>query len=269
MTSPSRLIRELAVLGIAALVLGALGPFGSFAWPLGTRIAQWSLMLFAGYAFFRPVIAGGSALAAQSGLPRGAAILVACLFGAIPTTILVALAFGGFRWRAVTVGDLAALYPLVLLIGGAITAVQMLARRAREGSDGAAAPLPEALAPEPAPPTDSAIAPPDPSPARPAFFDLLPPALGTDIRCLENEDHYVRVHTAAGSALVLIRMRDAVAQLEEVAGARVHRGWWVARTAVAGVIRQDRNVRLRLVDDREVPVARANVAALRDAGWLD
>ena len=86
--------------------------------------------------------------------------------------------------------------------------------------------------------------------------------------CLENEDHYLRVHTRLGNAMILMRMRDAVVQLDETEGERVHRSWWVARHAVAGVVRQDRNLRLRLVDGREVPVARANIPALRAKGWL-
>ena len=42
----------------------------------------------------------------------------------------------------------------------------------------------------------------------------------------------------------------------------------MARDAVVATVRQDRNLKLRLSDGREVPVARANVAALRAAGWL-
>jgi DNA-binding LytR/AlgR family response regulator len=100
------------------------------------------------------------------------------------------------------------------------------------------------------------------------FLDMLPSHLGRALICLENEDHYVRVHTALGSALILMRMRDAVAQLHGADGERVHRGWWVSRHAVAEVVRRERNISLRLTDGREVPVARANVATLRARGWL-
>ena len=82
------------------------------------------------------------------------------------------------------------------------------------------------------------------------------------------EDHYVRAHTALGSDLVLMRLRDAVAELGDIDGLQVHRSWWVARHAVSDVRRDGRNVRLLLDTGLEAPVSRANVQMLRDAGWI-
>ena len=96
----------------------------------------------------------------------------------------------------------------------------------------------------------------------------LPPHLGRDLIALEMEDHYVRAHTAHGSTMILLRMRDAVAELDGIDGAQVHRSWWVARAAVTGVRREGRNVRLRLGQTLEAPVARANVSELEGRGWL-
>jgi DNA-binding LytR/AlgR family response regulator len=109
---------------------------------------------------------------------------------------------------------------------------------------------------------------PEPAPTPNPLFDALPPELGSAIIALEMEDHYVRVHTMLGSALVLMRMRDAVALLGELEGMQVHRSWWVARGAVEDVLREGRNVRLKLARGVEAPVARANIAALRDARWI-
>ena len=83
-----------------------------------------------------------------------------------------------------------------------------------------------------------------------------------------SSDLYVRVHTMLGSALVLMRLRDAVALVDEIEGMQVHRSWWVARGAVEEVLREGRNVRLRLPRGIEAPVARAKVAELRDARWI-
>ncbi|MFM7348015.1 MAG: LytTR family DNA-binding domain-containing protein [Erythrobacter sp.] len=85
---------------------------------------------------------------------------------------------------------------------------------------------------------------------------------------LEMEDHYVRVHTALGSALVLMRMRDAVVLLGDLEGMQVHRSWWVARGAVEDVLREGRNLRLKLARGIEAPVARAKVADLKEARWI-
>lgn len=104
--------------------------------------------------------------------------------------------------------------------------------------------------------------------AEPAFLGRLP-ARSRDLLCLQMEDHYVRVHAPEGSVLVLIPLRQAIAELDGVEGLQVHRSWWVARRAVAGVVADSRNLRLRLTNGVEAPVARANVARLRAAGWVD
>jgi DNA-binding LytR/AlgR family response regulator len=120
----------------------------------------------------------------------------------------------------------------------------------------------DAAAPAPVPPAQPSTTLPNP------LFDQLPPELGSEIIALEMEDHYVRVHTALGSALVLMRLRDAMALIGDLEGMQVHRSWWVARGAVEDVLRDGRNVRLKLARDLEAPVARANVATLRDARWF-
>ncbi|WP_232227916.1 LytTR family transcriptional regulator DNA-binding domain-containing protein [Asaia astilbis] len=48
----------------------------------------------------------------------------------------------------------------------------------------------------------------------------------------------------------------------------MHRSWWVARKAVARWEGAPRSLRLYLVNDVSVPVSRAHVVRLRDAGWL-
>jgi DNA-binding LytR/AlgR family response regulator len=85
---------------------------------------------------------------------------------------------------------------------------------------------------------------------------------------LQAEDHYVRVHTTAGSDLILIRLSDAAAEMAPVTGARTHRSWWVNRSAVETVSRRNGNVVLVLNNGLEVPVGRSYASELREAGWL-
>jgi DNA-binding LytR/AlgR family response regulator len=92
-----------------------------------------------------------------------------------------------------------------------------------------------------------------------SLLDQLPAELGSQIIALEMEDHYVRVHTALGSALVLVG---------EIEGVQAHRSWWVARGAVDDVLREGCNLRLKLARGIEAPVARAKVADLRDVSWI-
>ena len=248
---------EIGVMIAIACACAMAGPFGTFALPLRVRLIEWLVFALGGYAFFRPVVAGGEALAARARLPRLAAMAFACLLAAMPTTLLVAAVFAGGALARVTLADLGGLYPAVLLVGALTTAIQLLVHARRAGAPGEAVPPAEPAEPEP-----------EPEPATISFADRLPPALGADLLALENEDHYVRAHTALGSALILMRMRDAVAELGAIEGLRTHRSWWVARAAVERVVRRDRAVALRLVNGLEVPVARNEVPALRAAGWL-
>ena len=148
-------------------------------------------------------------------------------------------------------------YPYVLLVGSGVTVLfhQIERRKAVAVAD---APLPTLSA-------SQVETPPAPE-AR--FLDRLPAHLGSDLLALEMEDHYVRVHTALGSELILLRMRDAVGELEGIDGAQVHRSWWVARDAVEDVKRDGRNLRLVLPGGLEAPVSRARIAELKGAGWL-
>ena len=103
-------------------------------------------------------------------------------------------------------------------------------------------------------------------PAR--FLDRLPPRLrGATLHAVQAEDHYLRLHTDRGSDLILMRLSDAVAELEGLEGARTHRSWWVARDAVRDVARSDGRAALTLEGGVVAPVSRRYARALREAGW--
>lgn len=103
----------------------------------------------------------------------------------------------------------------------------------------------------------------------PAGVPVIPTdRFGSDVMCLQMEDHYVRVHTPRGSDLVLMPMAQAVASMAGREGLRVHRSWWVARDAVEAVVPAGRQWKLRLKGGIEAPVSRTNTARLREAGWL-
>jgi hypothetical protein len=103
--------------------------------------------------------------------------------------------------------------------------------------------------------------------APPTAFGLLG-APASAVLCLQMEDHYVRVHSASNSRLVLATLNQAMAALENADGLQVHRSWWVARKAVVRAVIEGRNLRLQLVNGITAPVARSAVAMVREAGWL-
>jgi hypothetical protein len=108
-----------------------------------------------------------------------------------------------------------------------------------------------------------------PTPAAPRFLERLPPRLwGAEVYAVEAEDHYLRLHTSKGSDLILMRLSDAIAELDGLAGARTHRSWWVAKAGVADIRRRDGRPVLLLKDGVEAPVSRTHASALRATGWL-
>lgn len=94
-----------------------------------------------------------------------------------------------------------------------------------------------------------------------------PRLAGRRLLALEAEDHYVRFHTDAGNALVLMRLRDAVAALGPGAGWQPHRSFWLATGTEARAQRNGQGWTLTLASGLVVPVSRANVARLREAGY--
>ena len=115
-------------------------------------------------------------------------------------------------------------------------------------------------------PLQTHAAPAGAAPAR--FLERLPFKLrGAALRAVEAEDHYLRIHTERGSDLILMRLSDALAELEGLEGAQTHRSWWVARDAVRGVVRGDGRATLTLEGGLSAPVSRRYARALREAGW--
>lgn len=103
----------------------------------------------------------------------------------------------------------------------------------------------------------------------PKFLARLPAKLaGGELYAVEAEDHYLRLHTSKGQDLILMRLTDAIVELEGIEGAQTHRSWWVAREAIEAVERADGRAVLTLKDGAEAPVSRGYAKALRAAGWF-
>lgn len=271
-------IRDIVMLAVVTLLLAVLGPFGTYEQPFAERIVNWAVFVFGGFVCFRPVVAGGDALSAITGLPRVLTLAIACLIASFPVTVLVALWLAGSRWSGLQMKALAQLYPYVVVVGFMILALQFIRRGASaqpQPATGADPQAGEAKLGAPRESEDASARCDDAAPAEAvggaranALLDRIPPALGQDVLCVRNEDHYVRVYTRHGDALLLFRLSDAVAALVHVEGAQVHRSCWVAKAAVSRVQRDGRNFTLVLVNGEQVGVARSMIQGLRKAGWF-
>jgi DNA-binding LytR/AlgR family response regulator len=159
--------------------------------------------------------------------------------------IVAAIVLGGSPRPA----KMATIFPQALLILSAFVALQWAMERRR--------PLPREAAFQPR------------RGRRPELLDRLPEKLnGAELHAIEAEDHYLRLHTDRGSALVLMRLADAMAELEGLEGARTHRSWWVARDAVLHASRGRGRALLKLKGGLEAPVSRTYAPLLRRAGWF-
>ncbi len=101
------------------------------------------------------------------------------------------------------------------------------------------------------------------------FLKRIPNGIAGDLLSLRTEDHYLRIHTTAGSDLILFRLKDALAELDGADGMQVHRSYWVARDAIEAIERKGRKVILVLKNGLHVPVSESFLPAVRDANWLD
>jgi len=257
MPTARTLLIELTIIIGLGLLLALLGPFGSFEAPLADRLLYWLGLGVGGYLLFRPTMRSASEVARRLDLPEPATWIAGWLLATLPMSLIVWLVTPGGGEGVPTLAELLPVYGNVAVVSAAVTLVFWFVSRPERET---LRPLGSSPAPAPASGGEGVTL--------PRFFDRLPPHLGRELLALEMEDHYVRAHTAAGSALLLMRMRDAVNELDGVEGLQVHRSWWVARTAVEHEVQDGRNLRLRLRNGLEAPVARNSVPTLRAAGWL-
>lgn len=85
----------------------------------------------------------------------------------------------------------------------------------------------------------------------------LPHHLGHEIVTVQAQDHYVEVTTLKGSALVLMRLGDAVRDLEPLGGLQVHRSWWVNPAHIARTETGKSGQELVMQNGPRVPVGRS------------
>lgn len=251
--SPAEWARRFAIGTAGGVFMGVTGGFGTFVdAPLTERLAGWLLMFWGGTVIFSLALTPAIVLSRRRGWPLWFCVPVALILASAPMTAVSFLATTHIMHTGLRQPWLERYWQVLLIvtpiIGGYIAVREVFQRQLAAAT--------------------SASLPPAAAPVREApFLARLPGKLGKDLLCLEMEDHYVRAHTALGSDLILMRLRDAIAELEGVEGMLVHRSWWVARAAVEEVVRENGAVRLKLRNGLVAPVARRLVGEVRAAGW--
>jgi hypothetical protein len=251
-------VRDIAFTATTALVLAFLAPFGMDRVPLQQRIVEFFTLGFASFIMLWPPMRAALRLGTRAGLPEPFVLIGGIAVLTLPVTLVciqVVRVFGPIP-PPQTGSDLIRVYFMILAMTLPFGAAYMTIERR----------LLDRPAPAPAQPP-----PPSKPPAAeaPRLVSRLQPRLGGRVLALQGEDHYVRVHTALGSELLLMRLGDAIDELDGMEGERVHRSWWVARAAVDAVTSSGRRLSLTLANGIEVPVTREAGPRLRRAGWLE
>lgn len=265
-------IRQFGIVALVAGLLVILQPFGSLREPLAERLAYWLVMLCVMVWLILPALAqkllGYDRVADLAVVPGAlgfyllASLPMTLIVGVVDLTANAAVADGPpgtlpldaqtlqLAYHALPDGIgayLTALFAKVAAIAllslGLITLVAA-GRWAKAATVAATAPK-----------------------LRPGlkFFARLPPAIGTELILLRMEDHYMRVVTSEGQALILMRLSDAMAELGDFPGLQVHRSWWVAAGKIQSVARRGKGLDLIMSDGSKVPVSsryRASVNSL-------
>lgn len=269
LNSLRRVLLEVWAMLVLATTVGFMGPFGTYSTSgLAIRIAEWCMLLFGAYLIVRPAIVLLEKLATAAGLHRGMLTFWGTVFFCGPLSGIWLLAGAG---RSGPLAGASVLWPSSVLCSLAVLAVTRWAAGADQRLSGRMAPGPEAVVPVEAEAGDAA----SPAPVaaavdamEPALVRRLSPGFQGPIMALQSEDHYVRVHGARDSELLLMRLRDAIAEMDGIAGEQVHRSWWVAQSAVSGASASGRSWVIRLAGGQTAPVARDSIARLQRAGFL-
>jgi hypothetical protein len=236
----ARPVRALALIG-AVVILAIAGPFDTadILRPL-PRLGYWSALVGLSYS------AGYCAhLLADRAAPRSLWRRIAIAGGATGLSVLAivyllnGLAFGSWA-RGSDLGSLAATVMGIAMILATIFQVADTSE-----------------------PADAR-----PAARPPALLDRLPIEKRGPLVSLSVEDHYVRIRTTRGEAMVLLRLADAIREVGDTPGLQVHRSHWIALGHVAGVARNGDGAILTMTHGDAVPVSRANMARIREAGLL-
>ena len=103
----------------------------------------------------------------------------------------------------------------------------------------------------------------------PRLYQRLENGPETPVSRLTVDDHYVEVHLQDGSShRLLMRLADAVSEMDETPGFYTHRSHWVAADQVVEAYREKQREFLRLRDGAAVPVSRTYRGAVQAAGFL-
>ena len=248
----------------AAIFMAVTAAVGTDVVPFGTRLAYWMIVMLTGATIGAGVTSGVQSWGRLRNVPWVEAALNALLISLPLTLAVVGTGMILLNMQRPSPVGLMINFGLVFLVSMAITAITYaiaLAQKGKPLSVPTATANAADVAAEPSADTQPGL--------EQRFRDRLPHHLRTaNLLALQSEDHYLRVHTDLGDTLILMRLSDAIVELNGVPGAQTHRSWWVSRDSVIKSARGDGKAMLTLRGEIEAPVSRNYLKPLSDAGWF-
>lgn len=228
---------------VATVVLSVSGPFGTFEhFNIGQRVLYWGAIVVTTYTVGQSCAAFLFAWLKPWIGEKWPRVIVAALLTALPVTAVVlaidSAAYFGFSWEQV----LPIWFYVTLITLVIFAALVALTDRMDTVSTPIAAPGPAAI------------------------LERVPLPQRGRLLALSVEDHYVDIITDKGKALVLMRLADAMREAGTTEGLQIHRSHWVARDAVARLLRTDGKVLVELTNGMRLPVSRSYLPAVRALG---
>ena len=230
--------KKALVFFVGILMFVVVGPFGTYEiMTLAERFVFWTTVMI-GVGFFMHVAITFALVApALAPWPRVLRIALGSAVAAIPGAAIVEFTYEVFAPNGVNSGSLIQTWVQVTLLGTLIGIVEYVDWRGKPSEE---TPLREI-----------------------AFHKRLSPDVGTDIVSLSMHDHYVEVTTTHGKDMILMRLSDALRELDGLPGARIHRSHWVALAHLEGLSTQGHRNWVRLSDGRELSVSKTYLPEVR------
>jgi len=101
------------------------------------------------------------------------------------------------------------------------------------------------------------------------LLSRLPVPEGARLSRISSDNHHIRIVTITGDEhRLLMRLRDAVDEIDVEAGFCVHRSHWVAKSAIAGVAKEGKRELVELVCGSKIPIGPKYRNNLVEAGVI-
>jgi hypothetical protein len=247
------------------LIFAFFGPYRTYEQAFLARLGFWAGLLACWYVLASLVEAGLKSREFYRGAGPWLQRIILVAFTSVPMILIAGPAAHALTGWEASVSEVVELYWRTALVGCVVTLVTKGTPPSPAARSLATAPEIEETA-RPAEPSSELAETVQSQPLQASRLTArLPQELRGRLICLQMEDHYVRVHTDRGSALLLLRLSDAMAEAAPVLGMQVHRSWWVASDAIKAFERVGRTSQLTLSNGVTAPVSQRHLGIVLEA----